>query len=82
MRWGYHRAALLGPYTLERRDGRYDITAEVRFVNDFQLRQDGLSLHVEEPAQFAGVFPIASASVSNSTFTAALGARQESACVS
>ena len=58
------------------------LTAEVRFVNEFQLGQGGLQLHIEEPAQFAGVFPVESIGVINSTCTAALGARQESACVS
>jgi len=77
IRWGYHRAAVLGPWSMTRRaDGMaYDVTATVTSVNAHQIAEDGLTLTTEKPWRCR--WPITSHTIVNSTFTATLGQRED-----
>ncbi|MES2360155.1 MAG: hypothetical protein V4529_17570 [Gemmatimonadota bacterium] len=73
VRWGYHRAAELGTWTMESAGDGYKLTAQLQTVDAYQIDQMPLTFVVPRGDRPDWKWPITSSTVNGSTFTADLG---------
>ena len=78
VRWAYHRAADLGPWTMTLLDthGNVSMTAAVISSDAFRVSQQPLTLVVPRPNGNAWRWPIQSLQIAGSTLTASLGPQE------
>lgn len=71
VRWGYHPAAQLGAWSLERKDGHGTFRARIVSHDEFRMHQQPLVVVV--PGQSQWRWPLTDVQMSGSTLTARVG---------
>lgn len=75
IRWGYHSAARLRDWSLERSGDLYHLSAQIVTSEDFRLSQQPLKFIIQRPTG-AWRWPITSLQVAGGTLTAVLGPQE------
>lgn len=73
LRWGYHVAAQLGPWSVVVTPERSTVTADIVQRDEYKSSQQPLKFVVERPGGHDWVWPIESAQMTDGTLTASLG---------
>jgi hypothetical protein len=77
VRWGYHTAASLGPWTLNAEGGGGTVTATVVTHDACAASQQPLTFVVPRPKGHKWVWPIQSLQIADGKLTASVGPLQE-----
>jgi hypothetical protein len=72
LRWGYHLAAVLGPWTLAMSPGGLDLTATVVSHDAFRTSQPSVTFHVTRQDKAPWVWPVESLQIANGVLSARL----------
>lgn len=76
MRWGYHRAAQLGPWTFTADATGGDLTATVESADAFKLSQPALTFRVDRQNGPAWIWPVLSLHYADGALSARLGSQE------
>jgi hypothetical protein len=76
VRWGYHRAATLGSWTMQSGPTGATVTAQVASVDAFKVSQRPLTFTVPRPKGLTWSWPILTLQISGSECTASLGPQE------
>lgn len=76
VRWGYRRAAVLGPWTLTSEPSGTSVTASIATVDAFAASQQPLTFVVPRPNGQPWRWAVQSLQIADTTLTASLGAQE------
>jgi hypothetical protein len=76
IRWAYHRAASLGPWTLSANGAAGTLTAQVIEADTFKLSQPALTFRIPRPNGSVWAYPIQSLHIADGTLTARVSTQE------